>query len=184
MLLRAECVSVPEKREGTLDVIVTDLTGRNIDGAEMELFAGEKRVAAVKSNRVPLQYGDYRLRVSATGFGSQWRDVRIAQQNTVVRVDLPLGHIGCAPAPATIGGKITVDGSASDVWVKVVPLRGTGGGEARVSPLGYFVVSGLAHSTYLLLVTRGESVLHHQIVKTYPMGKDTSQLSIHLPERH
>jgi hypothetical protein len=97
-----------------------------------------------------------------------------------VRVELPLGTIACPELPASIGGKINLDGSKGDVWVKVIPLRGDGGGEARVSRSGYFMVSGLELSTYVVVVIQGEVVLHHQVVKTYPVGTDTSKLSINI----
>jgi hypothetical protein len=57
-------------------------------------------------------------------------------------------------------------------------VRGTGGGEARVSDSGYFLISGLEYSTYLVIVMRGESVLHQQVIWSYPVGTDTSKLLI------
>ena len=87
---------------------------------------------------------------------------------------------GSAPPPASIGGKINLDGSKGDLWVKVIPLRGSGGGEARVSPSGYFLVSGLERTTYVVVVMQREIVLHHQVVKSYPVGTDTSKLSINI----
>jgi len=67
-----------------------------------------------------------------------------------------------------------------ELWVKAVAVRGIDGGEARVSGSGYFLISGLEYSTYVVMVMQGESVLHEQVVKTYPIGSSSSKLEIEL----
>ena len=177
-LLVGECISVPEKRVGNLEVVATDITGQKLSSARIELFPGESRIAAVESSsaktRVP--YGGYRLRVHAPGFASQWQDIRISQPDTVVRVELQIGT-ECGIDTASIGGKIRFDASRGDVWVKVTPLRGTGGGEAHVSRTGAFTVAGLQTGTYVVLVLQGDLVAHHQIVR---MRTDPTELNIEI----
>ena len=52
--------------------------------------------------------------------------------------------------------------------MKDTPIRGVGGGEARVANGGNFLISGLDYSAYIVAVMDGESILQQQIVKTYP----------------
>jgi hypothetical protein len=182
VLVHGECVSVPEIREGTLEIVATSLIGEQISNIKVELFPNDNPIAKITttSRTIRVPYGRYSLRVLAVGFGLKSLEVQIAQPETVVRLEFPVGAIGCPTPPASIGGRIKSEGGTADLWVKIIPVRGIGGGEARVSPSGYFLVSGLEHSTFLVLVMRGESVVHQQLVKTYPVGTDTSRLSIEL----
>lgn len=177
ILLVAECVSVPEIRHGNLVVIATDLTGQQLNNVEADLFQGESRIAEIRTSGTKVRYGDYRLRVRAPGFRFGWRELSIAQPETTVRIDHSIATIGCPLPPRSIGGRIIPRGEG-DVWVKVTPLRGTGGGEAPVGPSGDFLVSGLDFTSYVVLVARGEDILHHQVVN--PIDTDTSRLVIRL----
>src|SRR5215813_1591327 len=106
LMLMAECVSVPEVRYGSLEVVATDLTGERIMPVQLELIAvrGANPVRETTKGMVgSVQYGEYRLRVWAQGFKSTSLDVRIAQPETVVRVELAVGTIGCPPPPTAIG---------------------------------------------------------------------------------
>ena len=181
-MLMAECLPGPETREAVLDVVATDLTGERIYDIEVELFDVTGRVAEItaKSTRVRARYGDYRLRVYSPGFHSAWRDIRIYQPEKVVQIELRHGAIGCPDPPAEIGGRVLQRGKSSELWVKAVPIRGTGGGEARVSEYGYFLIGGLERSTYLVVVLRGERPVFQQVVKTYPGDASKSNLTIKL----
>ena len=177
-LLLGECIHLPEERHGTLEVVATDLLGRQVDTIEVELLSEEGRgEASVVSTPARVKYGNYRLRISAQGSASTWRDVRIFQPHTIVRAELVLGHIGCPPVPQSFGGKVEREHVKGELWVKAIPLRGIGGGEDRVSDAGYFLISGLEVSTYIVIVVRGEKVLHQQVARA---GKDTSSLLIEL----
>jgi hypothetical protein len=89
-----------------------------------EVFAGDRRIApnASDSNSVRLVYGEYRVRVSAKGFNSSWRTLRVAQSLTLVQVELAVGG-ECPP----------------------------------------------------------KNVLHHQVVRTFPVGTNTSNLVNGIP---
>lgn len=58
-----------------------------------------------------------------------------------------------------------------------VDLRG--GSEVRVDRTGDFVIGGLEDSSYLVVVMQDESVVHQQVVKTYPVDS-APELSIEL----
>jgi hypothetical protein len=122
-------------------------------------------------------YGEYLVEVYALGFSHAWRLIRIAQAETIMRVELKVGYLGCPDPLAAIGGHIQRNGHDEELWVKAISVRGTGGGEARVSHFGYFLISGLEHSTYLVLVMEREKVLHQRVLTA---GIHASQLTIDL----
>lgn len=179
-LLASECISLPDTREGTLDVLGMDITAQAVGAVTFDVFPYESGTALIKAaaGKVRLRYGRYRIRAWARGFSSGWGEVQIAQPENLLRIILPLGAIGCADEPATIGGIVNGLSGLPNLWVKVVPVRGTGSAEARVSRNGYFLLSGLERTDYLLLLLRGEDVLYRDIVRTYPISRDTSRLII------
>jgi hypothetical protein len=180
-LLGGECFSIPLVRDGSLEIIATDVHGKPLTGLEIELSrldSGDSR-ATVDGSLVRAAYGVYRLGVRIRGFRPAWREVHINQAAAVARIELEVGSIGCPPEAAEIRGQIRRNGRNGELWVKAVPVRGISGGEARVSSLGYFLISGLASSSYVLLVMEGETVLHQDVVRALPAGEDGA-LSIEL----
>jgi hypothetical protein len=173
-VLIGECIQGPETRQGRVEVVATDLTGALISDIDVELTPGRDGAGTIKakSGGMRVLYGDYRLRVYANGFGYARRDVRVYQPETVVRIELPLGYIGCPNPPAEIAGRVRRSNSAGELWVKAIPVRGVGGNEARVNSAGYFLISGLEYTSYLVAVMQGETALHQQLVKTYPVGSN------------
>ena len=105
-------------------------------------------------------YGANEIRVSESGFVSVWRSVIIAQKHTVVRVVLEVGAEECGGTKGVIGGQIRGMRRGEELWVKAVPVRGQGGDETMVSPSGSFLLAGLATGEYLVLITRGDQVIH------------------------
>ena len=67
-----------------------------------------------------------------------------------MRIELAVGRIGCPDPPAEIGGRVRRNGDAEELWVKAIPVRGVRGSEARVNSGGYFLISGLEHTSYLV----------------------------------
>ena len=175
VLLFGECVQGPETRKSRLQVFATDLTGAPISDLEIELTPVGGSGGAIKTNGKETQvlYGNYQLRAYARGFAYARRELRIQQPEMLVRVELPLGSIGCPPPPAEIGGRIERSDTTKELWAKATPVRGVGGGEVRVENGGYFLISGLDYSAYIVAVMDGESILRQQIVKTYPVGSST-----------
>ncbi|MGJ5820788.1 hypothetical protein [Paludibaculum fermentans] len=182
LLLFGECVYI-ETRYSDVEIIATDLEGVRLSNVEVEFYEPESGALRQKSNSVVTRvlYGKYHLRIYSGGFHSAWREVNIDQQTLRVRVDLEFRDQGCLTTHADIGGRVVRDGRQGELWVKVVPLRGVGGGEARVAETGHFLISGLNHTTYLLTVMQDETVLHQQVVKTFPdEGKRAAKLVIAL----
>jgi hypothetical protein len=184
LLLLGECIHVPETRHGRLEVIASDLTGAPISNVKVELtpMGGGKTIKSNSTIRV--LYGGYEMRAYARGFASARRELRIGQPDTIVRVELAVGSIGCPDPPRQIGGRIRRNDTSGELWVKAVPIRGVVGGEGRVDNSGYFLISGLEVSTYLVIVMHGETVLHQEVVKTFPVGSSrSSELDIDLGAR-
>jgi len=172
VLLFGECVQGPETRKSRLQVLATDLTGAPISDVEVELMPISGVADTIKTNGKETQvlYGNYQLRAYAKGFAHARRELRIQQPEMIVRVELQVGSIGCPPPPAEILGRITRSDASKELWVKATPVRGVGGGEARVANSGHYLISGLDYSAYIVSVMDGERILHQQVVKTYPVG--------------
>ncbi len=67
------------------------------------------------------------------GFESNSRMVRISQPQTATQIELIPASMGCPPPFADIGGRIARGSGTGELWVKAIPIRGIGGGEARVT---------------------------------------------------
>ncbi|MGC4056311.1 MAG: hypothetical protein QM757_46515 [Paludibaculum sp.] len=171
ILLFGECTFV-ETRKSDVEIIATDPLGYRLPVVQVEFYAPESGVLLQKvdSAKARVLYGEYRIRIHAGGAPPAWRLVNIDQETLLIRADFEISSLGCPNPPADIGGRIVGDGSKRELWVKAVPLRGVGGGEARVADTGHFLISGLNRSTYLLLVVDGETVVRQQVVKTFPIG--------------
>jgi len=107
-----------------------------------------------------IPYGTYTLRVSAPGFRGVQRDFRLDQTEVSVRTQLSVS-VECGGF-AKIGGSVEPAPKDRELWIKLVPLRGVGGSEVRVSRDGSFLTSGLDDGQYLLLVLDGKTVLHSE----------------------
>lgn len=171
LLLFSECTFV-ETRYSDVEIVATDLEGNQLPNVRVEFYEPGSGALLHKADtaKARVLYGQYRIRIYVGGFHAAWRDVNIDQQTLLVRADLEFWGMGCPTAPADIGGLIVGTAGRGELWVKAVPLRGVGGGEARVAKTGHFLISGLNHTTYLLTVLEEETVLHQQVVKTFPIG--------------
>ncbi|MBN9661655.1 MAG: hypothetical protein J0H49_25895 [Acidobacteria bacterium] len=171
LLLFGECTFV-ETRYSDVEIIATDLEGNQLPNVRVEFYAPESGALRQKADsaKARVLYGEYWMRIYVGGFHAAWRDVNINQQTLLVRADLEFRGEGCPTEHADIGGRIVDTAGRGELWVKAVPLRGVGGGEARVANTGHFLISGLNHTTYLLTVLEDEKVLHQQVVKTFPIG--------------
>lgn len=167
LLLMGECVSKPETRHGTVEVVATDFTGEPVAVDEVEVFASREQVIKTPSSKLRLRYGSYQLRVHTRGFKYAWRHVVVDQADMVVRVELVVGE-ECPVPPARISGRILRKEAGGELWVKAMLVRGIGGSEAHVSKSGDFLIGGLEKSSYLVVVMQGEVVLHQEVVHTIP----------------
>ncbi|MFN7995853.1 MAG: hypothetical protein U0Q18_19735 [Bryobacteraceae bacterium] len=175
VLLFSECVQGPETRRSHLRIFASDVTGASISDVEIELkpVDGAGDTIQTNVNEARVLYGHYQLLAYAKGFFPARRELRIQQPEMFVRVELPVGSTGCPPEAAEIGGKVRRRDATKELWVKATPVRGIGGNETRVTDHGYFLISGLDHSAYIVPVLDGENVLHEQIVRTDPAGSST-----------
>lgn len=156
----AECIEVKEIKYGTIELIAFDATDAIIAPVNVELLETGTRKVLQKTSRGKFErvrYGAYTIRVWAPGFRSSTVPIHLDQSELSVRAQLAVG-MEC-------GGYSSASGSVSpppenrELWVKLVPIKGVGGIEARVGPHGFFLASGLESGKYLLLVLEGSSVL-------------------------
>ncbi|MBL8177046.1 MAG: hypothetical protein JNK48_20400 [Bryobacterales bacterium] len=166
LLLFAECITVQEIRYGELEVVPIDHLGQRLETAELEVHEnGRPIVRAVQGQELPkLRYGTYRIRVRAKGFADSWLDVTLAQPRTFVRAHQEVGF-ECGPLRAELKGIITSSATRRDLWIKAIPLRGSGGYETRAGPNGRFLFAGLPITEYVVLVLKDGEVVHQQILR-------------------
>ena len=164
-LTNAECVQVGEIKYGTIEVIASDSRGHRIDSVSADLIeAGPTRSfkSAFRDGVARVPYGEYLLRVQASGFYTSEFKVRVLQSEMVVRAQIALGA-ECR-GYSSIGGSIKSKSGERELYVKAIPVRGVGGSEARVGRQGTFLMAGLDSGEYLLIVLEGTSVLHTRVV--------------------
>jgi len=162
LLCSGECVQVGPPQFGRVEVSAFSLLGERLPNLGIDLIevgtqkSLKSHVHGAVATKVP--YGTYVLRVSASGFRSVQRELRLNQPEILVRIQLPVS-IECGGF-AEIGGAIYPAPEDRELWLKLVPLRGVGGAEVRVSRDGSFLASGLDDGQYLLLVVDGKAIIH------------------------
>lgn len=184
-LLRAsECHSVPELREGRIEVLVSDSTGQRLNAYKATLtgITSPRPVTPLRSHKQKIPYGDYVLRIELAGFKRHEQTIHISAPDNEVRAELEIAYIGCPYPPSIIRGQIQNLPVKQEIWAKAVPLRGPGGTESRVHGAGYFELRGLRHGSYILLLTTADRVLHQQIVVSQEPGRDSPILSVRLSQ--
>ncbi len=97
------------------------MVGTPLSDTEVEILpdAFGHSAAKLDSPTARLLYGTYRVRIGARGFAPIWRDIRVYQPETLVRVEVPVGIIGCASPPADIAGQVKRTPQTGELWVKV-----------------------------------------------------------------
>jgi hypothetical protein len=161
-LCSGECVRVGPPRFGRVEVSAFSILGKrlpvlNIDLIEVGTHKSLKsRLNGAEATKVP--YGTYLVRVSAPGFRSSEREVRLDQPETLVRMQLSVA-VECGGF-AEIRGALRHAPIDRELWVKFVPLQGVGGAEARIGQDGSFFAGGLDEGQYLLLVVDGQAIVH------------------------
>lgn len=165
LLLFAECITVPEVRYGELEVLAVTAIGDHAKIDSMEVYEYGKRTMSLLRGKQPgkLKYGDYVIHVHSPGFRTASFDVRIAQAHTLFRAQLEVAE-ECGPRHYSLNGIIKRTKRRGDLWVKAIPLRGTGGFETKASLNGHFLLAGLPFSSYILLVLEDDKVVHQQTV--------------------
>jgi hypothetical protein len=172
-LMHAEdCRQVGNQQFGRIDVIAKDSTGANLRNPVIRLIeVGSKQSFDIQK---PVPYGHYDMRLIMPGFQMIQREVRVYQPNVVVRAEFSV-RAECA-GPESIHGRVKSLATGHELFVKVVPVLGTGGGESRVGPDGDFLIAGLEFGNYLLIVLDGLKAIHTETV----VANDNKSLVIQL----
>jgi hypothetical protein len=179
MLLLAECIDMPTRTipRGDIQVFAYDGSGALILGASTEIVEDRTvRLKGVKGLLSNLPYGYYTVKVNSPGFKSYTRDVLLDKPAVTVRAQLGLG-VECLRYAALLHGNVLPMPDTRELWLKAVPLRGTGDLEARIEKDGTFSI-GADDGSYIVAVVEGERVLHTGVYQATADRK----LNIRLPE--
>jgi hypothetical protein len=163
----AECVEVRpiETRRGNIAVLAYDLTGTPITSVHAELIDVESRKVLQTTSTGRLDgvlFGKYIVRISYPGFYTATQELNVDRSDLTVRTQLALGE-ECGRRESTLTGSVAPREPHRELWLKAIPVRGSGGLETRVRG-GYFLLSGLLSGQYLVLVLDGATVLHTQVI--------------------
>ncbi|HVO99346.1 MAG TPA: hypothetical protein VMT15_14845 [Bryobacteraceae bacterium] len=174
VLAYGEQCATPEEF-GRIEVIARDSLGAKLTIARTELVDARTQKAVDMTKPVP--YGSYTLRIVVPGFRTSDRRVNLHQRELVVRAEFVFDMMESCPEVESIHGRVKAAPDGRELFVKVVPLLGVGGGgESRVGPYGDFLIDGLESGNYLLLVMDGKKAIHTETV----VANDKKSLSIEL----
>ena len=118
------------------------------------------------------------LRVSAPGFRSVERELHLDQPEFSLRIQLSVS-VECGGF-ARVDGLIRPAPGPRELWVKLVPVLGSGGSEVRVGQNGTFLIGGLDDGDYLLLVLDGMSIIHTGTVQA---AGESKRVNVDLGQR-
>jgi hypothetical protein len=159
-----DCIFI-QTRKGTIEAAGFDVLGAPIQMANADLLEAKtmRKLASAKKGRFDgVLYGEYTVRMAAPGFYAVDVPVRLDQATLNVRAQLAVGE-ECRTF-STIAGRATGAKVADGLWVKVIPVHGSGGMEAPINSSGYFVASGLDRGQYLIVVMDGSTAVHSETV--------------------
>ena len=161
-LCSGECVRVGPAQFGRVEISAFSVLGERLSSLDVDLIeVGTQKTLRSKLKGTvakKLPYGTYLMRVSAPGFRRSERQIILDQSELLVRIQLSIS-IECGGF-AEIRGTLHQTPADRELWVKLVPLHGAGGAEARVSHDGSFLAGGLDGGQYLLLVVDGNAIVH------------------------
>jgi hypothetical protein len=162
LLCNGECVQVGPPQFGRVEVSAFSILGERLSTLDIDLIevGTHKSIKSQFKGAVAakIPYGTYLVRVSAPGFRRSECEIHLDQPEVFVRIQLSVS-IECGGF-AEIRGSIHSAPADRELWVKLVPLQGVGGAEARVSQDGSFLAGGLDAGQYLLLVVDGKAIVH------------------------
>jgi hypothetical protein len=169
LICRGDCVQIGADKPsyGRVEILASDILGQRVSSASVELFdySGLLVQPGFKGSvDAKLAYGKYKVRVFAPGFYRVEREFVLDQPDLTLRTRLVVA-IECGPRFTGVHGSVKPSPGDREIWIKFVPVLGTGDVEVRVSRDGKFVASGLELEEYILLVLDGNSVVHSQTVQ-------------------
>lgn len=162
LLCSGDCVQVGPPQFGRVEVSAFSVLGERLPTLDIDLIevgthkSLKSRLNGAVAAKIP--YGTYLVRVSAPGFHRSEHEIRLDQPEILVRIQLSVA-VECGGF-AEVRGSIHPAPTDRELWVKLVPLWGVGGAEARVSQDGSFLAGGLDDGQYLLLVVDGKAIVH------------------------
>ena len=159
-----DCIFI-QTQKGTIEAEGFDVIGAPIKMVNADLLEAKtmRKLASAKNGRFDgVLYGDYTVRMAAPGFYTLDVPVRLDQATLNVWAQLAVGE-ECRTY-STIAGRATGAKAADGLWVKVIPVRGSGGMDAPINSSGYFVASGLDRGQYLIVVMDGSRPVHSETV--------------------
>jgi hypothetical protein len=161
----AECIVLDPVRYGRIEVALFDSFGKPVPVNRFELteYSTGKKLTFRGGVVQSLPYGSYTLQAWAPGFRSLVRQVRLDQPLVAVRAHLSIA-VECRGF-ATVRGTVSPAPRGREIWVKLVPVVGSGGGETKIGADGTFLVSGLDDGDYFLLVVDGKRILHSRVLE-------------------
>lgn len=181
LVCAAECVQVgpPQAPQfGRVEVSAVTILGdrvRNLSVDLIEIGSGKSFKSEFRdgvANRIP--YGRYTARVYAPGFITIERALLLAQPEISLRTQLNVS-MECGGGTGGVHGSIQPAPGDRELWVKIVPVLGSGGGEVRVSRTGTFQLEGLEEGDYLVLVLDGKSIIYTSTVGNRFVNIDLGQ---------
>jgi len=162
LLCSGECITVGPPQFGRVEVSAFSILGERLSILDVDLIevgthkSLKSRLNGAVAAKIP--YGAYLVRVSAPGFRGSEREIHLDQHEILVRMQLSVS-IECGGFEE-IRGTLRHASANRELWVKLVPLQGVGGAEARVGQDGSFLAGGLDGGQYLLLVLDGKAIVH------------------------
>jgi hypothetical protein len=162
LLCSGECIQLGPPQFGRIEISAFSMLGERLSTLDIDLIeigthqSVKSRLNGAVATKIP--YGTYIARVSAPGFRRSEREFRLDQPEILVRIQLSVA-IECGGL-AEVRGGLHPAPAGRELWVKIVPLRGVGGAEARVNRDGSFLAAGLDDGQYLLLVVDGKAIVH------------------------
>lgn len=163
----------------TVHLRIVDFAGHDIGPASVESFrsetSGRDFAGSFRGNMVSgVPFGIYHLRVSATGFWSAERNVRVFQADVWVVMQLELGMSSAEGGLRTfsLSGSIRNSGSPQQrLWVRVVGVYSGVVEDAMADRSTDFTMSGLPQGSYVLMVIGGNRVLETRPVEIPTAGQ-------------
>jgi hypothetical protein len=162
LVCSGECVQVGPRQFGRVEVLAFSMLGERLPTLDIDLIevgthkSLKSRLNGAVAPKIP--YGTYLVRVSAPGFRRSEHEIRLDQPEILVRIQLSVA-IECGGF-SEVRGSIHPAPMDRDLWVKLVPLRGVGGAEIRITQDGSFLAGGIDEGEYLFLVVAGKAIVH------------------------
>ncbi len=157
----------------TIHVRIVDVRAHDVGEARIESFKQVEFFSSRKNRKdyasrfhqntaSDIPYGIYHLRVSARGFWSAERDVRVFQSDVrvVVQLELGMGSDEGGFVSYPVSGRVkNLLPSSEPVWVKLVGVYSGVNMETKVSSSGDFILNKVPQGGYVLITIRETKIL-------------------------